>query len=84
MNIFKPVHVEVSVTIISLFFSLQKYVSLQMESMAYIHYSSPLAGAEFSTVGKLRLQQSGPLPHKGSHTVYNVSFCECILSAVPL
>ena len=46
-----------------------------MESMAYIHHSSPLAGAEFSSVGKLRLQQSGPLPHKGTHTVYNVSYC---------
>lgn len=45
-----------------------------MESMAYIHHSSPLAGAEFSTVGKLRLHQSGPLPYKGSHTVYNVSY----------
>ena len=54
------------------FIFLQKYVTLQMESMAYIHFSSPLAGAEFSTVGKLVLQQSGPLPHKGIHTVYNV------------
>lgn len=54
-------------------YQLHKYVSLQMESMAYIHYSSPLAGAEFSTTGKLRLQQSGPLPHKGTHTVYNVA-----------
>lgn len=54
-------------------YQLHKYVSLQMESMAYVHYSSPLAGAEFSTVGKLRLQQSTPLPHKGTHTVYNVS-----------
>jgi len=43
-----------------------------MESMAYIHYSSPLAGAEFSTVGKLVLQQSRPLPHKGIHNIYNV------------
>lgn len=54
------------------FISLQKYVALQMESMAYIHYSSPLAGAEFSTVGKLVLQQSGPLPHKGIHDIYDV------------
>lgn len=54
------------------FIFLQKYVTLQMESMAYIHFSSPLAGAEFSTVGKLVLQQSGPLPRKGIHTVYNV------------
>lgn len=40
--------------------------------MAYIHHSSPLAGAEFSTVGKLILQQSGPLPYKGQHVLYNV------------
>ncbi|XP_020624600.1 transmembrane protein 231-like isoform X2 [Orbicella faveolata] len=51
---------------------IKKYVALQMESMAYIHYSSPLAGAEFSTVGKLVLQQSGPLPHKGIHDIYDV------------
>ena len=54
------------------FISLQKYVTLQMESMAYIHHSSPLAGSEFSSVGKLILQQSGPLPHKGIHKVYDV------------
>lgn len=45
-----------------------------MESIAYIYHSSPLAGAEFSTLGKLRLQQSMPLPHKGIHTIYNVSY----------
>lgn len=45
-----------------------------MESMAYVYHSSPLAGAEFSTLGKLRLQQSMPLPHKGIHTIYNVSY----------
>ena len=44
-----------------------------MESIAYIYYSSPLAGAQFSTTGQLRLQQSSPLPHKGIHDVYNVS-----------
>nr|XP_058954608.1 transmembrane protein 231-like [Pocillopora verrucosa] len=53
-------------------YKLYKYVRLQMESMAYIHHSSPLAGAEFSTVGKLILQQSGPLPYKGQHVLYNV------------
>ena len=42
--------------------------------MAYIHHSSPLAGAEFSTVGKLILQQSGPLPYKGQHVLYNVRY----------
>ncbi|KAK2551021.1 Transmembrane protein 231 [Acropora cervicornis] len=54
-------------------YQLQKYVSLQMESIAYIYHSSPLAGAEFSTSGKLRLQQSMPLPHKGVHAIYNIS-----------
>lgn len=48
-----------------------------MESIAYIYHSSPLAGAEFSTLGKLRLRQSMPLPHKGVHTIYNVS---CVLN----
>lgn len=57
-------------------YQLQKYVSLQMESIAYIYHSSPLAGAEFSTLGKLRLQQSMPLPHKGIHTIYNISVIE--------
>lgn len=54
-------------------YQLHKYVNLQMESIAYIYYSSPLAGAQFSTTGQLRLQQSSPLPHKGIHDVYNVS-----------
>jgi len=72
-----------SVQLILIFdYQLHKYVKLQMESMAYIHYSSPLAGAEFSTVGKLVLQQSGPLPHKGIHTVFNVPVIDSTSSNV--
>lgn len=43
-----------------------------MESMAYIYYSSPVAGAEFYTVGDLRFHQKYPLPSSGIYSVNNV------------
>lgn len=47
-----------------------------MESMAYVHYSSPVAGAEFYTVGELRFHQKYPLPSSGIYSVNNV--CETL------
>eukprot|EP00795_Rhopilema_esculentum_P001872 gene1872-16371_t len=53
-------------------YKLHRFASVQMESMAYVHYSSPLSGAEFSTEGDLALKQNFPLPHNSVYTVYNV------------
>ena len=43
-----------------------------MESIAYVYHSASLAGAEFDTVGELRLKQKAPVPYKGVYRNYNV------------
>ena len=57
------------------FFIFQRFSSLQMESMAYIYFSSPIPGAEFSSEGDLKLNQKYLLPYRGVYTIYNVSLC---------
>ncbi|KXJ17698.1 transmembrane protein 231 [Exaiptasia diaphana] len=72
-----------SVQVIMLFdYKLHKYVSLQMEGMAYIHYDSPIAGAEFRTVGELKLRQTSLLPNKGKHSTYNTSIIDSSKTSV--
>ncbi|XP_001637977.2 transmembrane protein 231 [Nematostella vectensis] len=62
-----------SIQLILIFdYRLHQYVNLQMESLACISMSSPIAGAEFSTVGDLTLKQRSLLPHKGIYSTYNV------------
>jgi len=43
-----------------------------MQSLAYVQHSSPVPGATLWVSGDLRLQQRGPLPHRGLHDIYNV------------
>lgn len=57
-------------------YQLHFFPSLQMESMAYITYTSALSGSNFNTDGELKLVQKVPLPHRGSHTTYNVSIID--------
>lgn len=53
-------------------YKLHRFSTLQMESLAYIHYNSPIAGATFETEGELKLKQKYSLPHKGIYSTYNV------------
>jgi len=53
-------------------YKLHRFSSVQMESLAYIYFSSPISGANFSTEGDLKLKQKFVLPYKGSYTTYNV------------
>lgn len=74
MNINVPVADEevLSVKLILIFdYKLHLYSSFQMESLAFIQYSSPFAGSSLSVVGELSLQQRHPLQHRGKDTRYN-------------
>ncbi|XP_072135904.1 transmembrane protein 231 isoform X2 [Mobula birostris] len=44
-----------------------------MQSMAYVHFSSPISGAQLSVIGDLKLHQREPLKHRGLDTRYNLS-----------
>eukprot|EP00112_Aurelia_sp_Birch-Aquarium-sp1_P020268 Seg5184.1 transcript_id=Seg5184.1/GoldUCD/mRNA.D3Y31 product="Transmembrane protein 231" protein_id=Seg5184.1/GoldUCD/D3Y31 len=62
-----------SVQLLLLFdYKLHRFSTVQMESMAYIYFSSPIPGAEFSTEGDLKLNQKYLLPYRGVYTTYNV------------
>lgn len=63
-------------------YKLHKFASLQMESLAYIYYTSPSPGKDFYTQGELRFQQKAPLPHKGSFTQFNASIIDPKASTV--
>ncbi|XP_046842475.1 transmembrane protein 231-like [Xenia sp. Carnegie-2017] len=54
-------------------YKLQRFSTLVMESMAYIHHSSGAPGAEFVTIGELRLKQKSLLRHSGRSTTYNTT-----------
>ena len=54
-------------------FSRQRFSTLLMESMAYVHHTSGIPGAHFITTGELRLKQKYLLRHSGRTTTYNVS-----------
>lgn len=74
MNINIPVGDEevLSAKLILLFdYKLHLYSSFQMESLAFIHHSSPLAGSSLSIVGELSLHQREPLRHRGKDMRYN-------------
>ncbi len=49
-----------------------------METLAYIHYSSPVPGSTLQTFGDLLLKQKEPVAHKGSDNRFNVSTCRVI------
>ncbi|XP_051884472.1 transmembrane protein 231 [Pristis pectinata] len=44
-----------------------------MQSMAYVHFSSPVSGSQLSVIGDLKLHQREPLKHRGLDTRYNLS-----------
>ena len=53
-------------------YQLHKFPSVQMESLANIHYDSSLPASEFITEGYLKFNQKHSLPNKGSYTKFNV------------
>lgn len=54
-------------------YQLMRMSTVVMQTLAYVQYSSPVPGAQLFLSGDLRLHQRTPLPHRGAHTVYNVS-----------
>ncbi|XP_028392056.1 transmembrane protein 231-like [Dendronephthya gigantea] len=52
-------------------YKLQRFSTLLMESMAFIHQTSGIPGAQFITTGELRLKQKYLLRHSGRTTTYN-------------
>ncbi|XP_032891613.1 transmembrane protein 231 [Amblyraja radiata] len=44
-----------------------------MQSMAYVHFSSPISGSQLTVIGDLKLHQQEPLKHRGLDTRYNIS-----------
>ncbi|XP_056267120.1 transmembrane protein 231 isoform X3 [Pseudoliparis swirei] len=54
-------------------YKLFRMSTVVMQSLAYVQHSSPVPGATLWVSGDLRLQQRGPLPHRGLHDIYNVS-----------
>lgn len=55
---------------------LSKFSYFQMESLAYVSHTSPLAGGSMEVVGDLSLQQTQPLGHKDVDTRYNESIID--------
>ena len=51
---------------------LQRFASLEMESMGHIQHSTAIAGASLQFVGDLKFHQSEPLVHKGADRRFNV------------
>lgn len=54
------------------YYLLQFYTKLQMESAAYVYYSSALPGSSFYLLGDLHLYQREPLSCSEIDTRYNV------------
>jgi len=52
-------------------YKLHQYSSLCMESMAYIHHSSPRPGTALTTTGDLQLRLRAPLASRGADTRYD-------------
>lgn len=63
-----------SVQVVLVFdFKLYRMSTFQMESLAYITYSSLTPGASFTTFGDLRMYQKTPLRHRGTDTRFNTA-----------
>ncbi|XP_055078257.1 transmembrane protein 231 [Periophthalmus magnuspinnatus] len=54
-------------------YQLFRMSTVAMQSLACVHYSSAVPGAQLFISGDLRLQQRAPLPHRGLYNIYNVS-----------
>ncbi|XP_008295022.1 transmembrane protein 231 [Stegastes partitus] len=54
-------------------YQLFRMSTVVMQSLAFVQHSSPVPGAKLFVSGDLKLQQRTPLPHRGLHSVYNVS-----------
>lgn len=57
-------------------YKLHKYSSVELESLAYLHYDSGISGSSFYTDGDLLLKQKNPLSHKGSFTKFNTGIVD--------
>ena len=53
----------------------QKFVTLGMESMAFLNYQSVKAGAEYEVFGNLKIHQKQTVANSGVDIRYNVSLC---------
>eukprot|EP01135_Chromosphaera_perkinsii_P008739 Nk52_evm72s1444 gene=Nk52_evmTU72s1444 len=56
-------------------------INLKMQSLAYIYYSSPLAGSHFSTEGQLMFNQKSLLGFESTRTLYDTSIVNATRSA---
>ncbi|XP_010882387.1 transmembrane protein 231 isoform X2 [Esox lucius] len=54
-------------------YKLFRMSTVVMQTLAFVQHSSSVPGSQLFIIGDLRLQQRIPLPHRGLHTVYNVS-----------
>ncbi|XP_069491559.1 transmembrane protein 231 [Ambystoma mexicanum] len=59
--------------ILTFTYRLYRMSTFVMQSMAFLQFYSPLAGAQLYVNGILKLQQRQPLNHRGFDTRYNVS-----------
>lgn len=54
-------------------YQLFRMSTVVMQTLAFVQHSSPVPGSQLFVSGDLRLEQRAPLPHRGLHTMYNVS-----------
>uniref|UniRef100_A0AAY4BAZ3 Transmembrane protein 231 n=1 Tax=Denticeps clupeoides TaxID=299321 RepID=A0AAY4BAZ3_9TELE len=54
-------------------YQLFRMSTVVMQTLAFVQHSSSVPGSRLFVSGDLRLQQREPLPHRGLHTVYNIS-----------
>ena len=57
-------------------YKLYRMSTFQMETLAYVFYSSGSSGASFTSYGDLRMDQKTPLRHRGVDTRFNSSIID--------
>ncbi|KAL0968233.1 hypothetical protein UPYG_G00264120 [Umbra pygmaea] len=59
--------------ILTFSYQLFRMSTVVMQTLAFVQHSSSVPGSQLFISGDLQLQQRNPLPHRGLHTIYNVS-----------
>ncbi|XP_059391694.1 transmembrane protein 231 [Carassius carassius] len=57
-------------------YQLFRMSTVVMQTLAFVQHSSPVPGSQLFVCGDLKLNQRTPLPHRGLHSIYNVSLID--------
>ncbi|XP_016099620.1 transmembrane protein 231 [Sinocyclocheilus grahami] len=62
--------------LITFSYQLFQMSTVAMQTLAFVQHSSPVPGSQLFVCGDLKLNQRSPLPHRGLHSIYNVSLID--------